>query len=406
VAPTTSSSGEVSTKNNVQESELAVDTAPSSSSDTNINYPSQHSSMIIKEDSYSEPIRSQEPTKNYQEPITNREEPTTSRPGTESIQHLKAIGSSLGSFALKPLRDFALAEKLNAMNIEMEEKQREKEIEDYRKRLEEQDRERREKERASVLLAQKLHDDEEEDDCERMKREADRACQQIGRQYDLLLKFIETNPCGTYYDEFIEFLLVGAGRYPEGEGGNDGEDDDYNALLFENFYDENSPYRKLWNDNLTLGLSDHASTIEGRKFASSIPTYDPNTSVEYQVGLKGDSSTTSSRVRTQSEEDRLRNLGQVIRERTSSEGDRIKKQIAQIDKQKLKQQLGSAVGALSSIALKPLRDLQMAEKLNALNLDMEDAENQKQIDQHMRNLQEQEELEEMMRIKKEAEESW
>jgi Fe2+ transport system protein B len=94
----------------------------------------------------------------------------------------------------------------------------------------------------------------------------------------------------------------------------------------------------------------------------------------------------------------------VIRERTSSEGDRIKKQIAQIDKQKLKQQLGSAVGALSSIALKPLRDLQMAEKLNALNLDMEDAENQKQIDQHMRNLQEQEELEEMMRIKKEAEE--
>ncbi len=337
--------------------------------------------------------------------ITNKEEPSISRPGTESIQHLKAIGSSLGSFALKPLRDFALAEKLNAMNIEMEEKQREKEIEDCRKRLEEQDRERREKERASVLLAQKLHDEEEEDDCERMKREADRACLQIGRQYDLLVKFIETNPCGTTYDEFVEFLLVGAGRYPEGEGGNDGEDNDYNALLFENFYDENSPYRKLWNDNLTLGLSDHASTIEGRKFAASIPTYDPNTSGEYQVGLKGDLSTAPSRVRTQSEEDRLRNLGQVIRERTSSEGDRIKKQIAQIDKQKLKQQLGSAVGALSSIALKPLRDLQMAEKLNALNLDMEDVENQKQIDQHMRNLQEQEELEEMMRIKKEAEES-
>jgi hypothetical protein len=277
----------VSTNENVQES--AVD----------------YTSSTIKEDSYSQPV-------------TNREEPTTSRPGTESIQHLKAIGSSLGSFALKPLRDFALAEKLNAMNIEMEEKQREKEIEDYRKRLEEQDRERRERERASVLLAQKLHDEEEEDDCERMKREADRACQQIGRQYDLLVKFIETNPCGTY-DAFIEFLLVGAGRYPEGEGGNDGEDDDYNALLFENFYDENSPYRKLWNDNLTLGLSDHASTMEGRKFAASIPTYDPNTSGEYQVGLKGDSSTTSSRTRTQSEEDRLRNLGQVIRERTSRE---------------------------------------------------------------------------------------
>ena len=63
-------------------------------------------------------------------------------------------------------------------------------------------------------------------------------------------------------------------------------DNDYNVLLFENFYDENSPYRKLWNDNLTLGLSDHASTIEGRHFVAAIPTYDNGISNEYHVGLK------------------------------------------------------------------------------------------------------------------------
>jgi hypothetical protein len=320
------------------------------------------------------------------------EEPP-SRPGTESIQHLKQIGSTIGSFALKPLRDFALAEKLNAMNIEMEEKQQQKEIEIYRKQLEDQDRERREKERASELLARQLQDEEEQDECQRIKLEADRACARVGKQYDLLLKFIEGNPSGKY-DEFIEFLLVGGGRNNLTDDGNENVDDDYNALLFENFYDENSLYRKLWNDNLTLGLSEHASTVEGRHFVAAIPAYDSNASSEYQIGLKDSSSSSATRERTHSEDERLRNLGQVIRDRT-----------AQIDKTKLKQQLGSAFSMVSNIALKPLRDMEMAEKLNAMNLDMEDAEAQWEIEQHMRNLQEQKELDEMMRIKKEAEES-
>jgi len=274
------------------------------------------------------------------------------------------------------------------MNVDMEERQQQKDVQTFRKHLEDQD----ERERASELLARKLQDEEDQDECERIKMEADRACQRVGKQYDSLVKFIESKPSGTY-DEFIEFLLVGGGRNTEVDSGN--IDDDYNALLFENFYDENSNYRKLWNDNLTLGISDHASTIEGRHFAAAIPTYDINGSSEYPVGLKDSSSTSAkTRERTHSEDERLRNLGQVIRERTS-----------QIDKTKIKQQLGSAFSMVSNIALKPLRDMEMAEKLNAMNLDMEDAEAQREIDQRMRNLQEQQELEEMMRIKKEAEES-
>ena len=330
---------------------------------------------------------------------SQNEDQTPSRPGTESIQHLKQIGSSIGSFALnlKPIRDLALAEKLNAMNIELEEQQQQRDILNFRKHLEDQDRDRREKEHASELLARQLQDEEDQDECERIKLEADRACQRVGKQYDSLVKFIESNPYGSY-DGFIEFLLVGGSRNAE-----DGTIDDYNTLLFENFYNENSLYRKLWNDNLTLGLSDHASTIDGRHFAAAIATYDDNNkSGEYQAGLR-DSSTTTTRDRTHSEDER--NLGQVISERTSSEGERIKKQIGQIDKTKLKQQIGSAFSMVSSIALKPLRDLEMAEKLNAMNLDMEDAKAQREIDQHMRNVEEQQELEEMMRIKKEAEES-
>lgn len=272
----------------------------------------------------------------------------------------------------------------------MEERQQQKEIQTYRQQLEDQDRERREKERASELLARQLQDEEDQHECERIKLEADRACERVGKQYDSLVKFIEGNPTGTY-DEFIEFLLVGGDRNTT--DGNESVGNDYNALLFENFYDEHSPYRKLWNDNLTLGLSDHASTMEGRHFAASIPTYDNNGSSKYQVGLK-DSSSSTTRERTHSEDERLRNLGQVIRDRT-----------AQIDKTKLKQQLGSAFSMVSNIALKPLRDMEMAERLNAMNIDMEDAKAQREIDQHMRNVQEQKELEEMMRIKKEAEES-
>eukprot|EP00986_Skeletonema_menzelii_P003489 scaffold1061_cov116-Skeletonema_menzelii.AAC.1 len=82
----------------------------------------------------------------------------------------------------------------NILNIDMEERLQQKEIEIYRKQLEDQDRERREKERASELLARQMQDEEEQDECERIKLEADRACERVGKQYDSLLKFIEGNP--------------------------------------------------------------------------------------------------------------------------------------------------------------------------------------------------------------------
>jgi len=373
-----------------------------SSSNSNLAIPQHETSTVNYNNSKvtnNHPIRLQSDNAAMKDSIeqqprrqpSQKEEPP-SRPGTESIQHLKQIGSTIGSFALKPLRDFALAEKLNAINIDMEERQQQKEIQTFRQQLEDQDREQREKERASELLARQLQDEEDQYECERIKLEADRACARVGKQYDSLVKFIEGNPSGTY-DEFIEFLLVGGGKNTIDENEGIGNDNDYNALLFENFYDENSPYRKLWNDNLTLGLSDHASTMEGRHFAAAIPTYDINGSSVNQIGLK-DSSSSTTRERSHSEDERLRNLGQVIRDRT-----------AQIDKTKLKQQLGSAFSMVSNIALKPLRDMEVAEKLNAMNLDMEDAKAQREIDQQMRNLHEQKELEEMMRIKKEAEES-
>jgi hypothetical protein len=80
--------------------------------------------------------------------------------------------------------------------------------------------------------------------------------------------------------------------------------------------------------------------------------------------------------------------------------------IIQVDRQRIKQGLGLAVSVnVSSYALRPLRDLQMAAKLNAINIDMEEEETKMEIAQHNRMMEDRREMEAMMKLKKEAEES-
>jgi hypothetical protein len=56
-----------------------------------------------------------------------------------------------------------------------------------------------------------------------------------------------------------------------------------------------------------------------------------------------------------------------------------------VDRQQIKQGLGLAVSVnVSLYALRLLRDSQMAEKLNAINIDMEEEETKMEIAQHNR----------------------
>ena len=303
--------------------------------------------------------------------------PPRTKPGSESMQYLRYIGA----MALKPLREMQLADKLQNINenvgIEVEgETEADQLTQQYD--LEEMDR-------ASLQLARELQDKEEEEECQRMKLEADRACQLVSARYDALVKFTTSCPRGNY-EEFVEFLLMGGGR-SEHDNFDDDPTEYYNNLLFENFYDEMSAYRKLWNDNLTLGLPQDASTLEGRAF---VPARESTRSSQSSIEGSG------SRLRTFSEDERLRNIGLSIHN-----------QISQLDKQRIKLGLGSAVGLISNVssfALKPLRDLQLAEKLNAINIDMEEEEARKEIEQYNRKQEEMRDLEEMMSFKREAEE--
>lgn len=318
-------------------------------------------------------------------------------PATTSASRLKRFGSNLGSIALTPLRELQLAEKLNAMNIEMEEKQNQKELERMRHdlgALEAHDRvERQQHQHVGVRgreedlmdqsdqMARELQNKEEEEECKRIKMEADMACQRVTGRYDALLQFLRSCPRGTY-EEYVEFLLMGGGRTEHTVLG-----EDYNSLMFENFYDEHSEYRKLWNDNLTTGLPFGTSTLEGRSFVPTAGSTSDNTVEDIA----------RQRSRTFSAEDKT--FGNTLRGRTTSEGERI---------MKIKQGLGSAVSALSNVsafALKPLRDLQLAEQINAMNIDIEEAQRQREIEKYNRLQEEDRDLEEMIRMKREAEQS-
>ena len=337
------------------------------------------------------------------------------RPGTESIQHFKRFGSNIGSMALNSrlgsravsaVRELQLAEKLNAMNIDNEQMQNEKEVHRMQCDLEEQDRAASNTHfsiddevgttsentvgRSDSQLARELQEKEDEMECERVKHEADMACQRVTWRYDALVKFTNSDRHGAYA-EFVEFLLMGGGRREsDAEGLGDDE------LLFENFYEENSEYRKLWNDNLTLGFPESASTLEGRAFVPAVESTASNSAKDHAF-----EPWPTHRQRSFSEDDdRPKNFGQTWRDRTFSAGEKL-------DKEKIKQGLGSAVTAISNVssfALKPLRDLQLAEKLNAMNIDMEEDEARTEIEKYNRMQEEKRDLEEMMRLKQEAEE--
>ena len=377
---------------------------------------------------------------------TNNEDNTTdTKPGTESIQYLKKFGTNILGTTTSRLRELHILEKLSsvtesidnlenkienrylekrqeaqkkreeimlarqldAMNSQIEEEKSESEARRIHQQLEEEfkkeqsDKQLHEEDMlADAQLALDLQDQDEKKECELLKHEADEACKRIGWGYDALVKFTICAPTGTY-EEFIEFLLMGGGR---SEDHGEQFEEELNNLMFENFYAENSEYRMLWNDNLMLGLPEGASTIEGRVFAPAVVADDSNGDTFQSISTEGSS---SNKQRDKTLSDDAYTFGQSLRNRTLSEGERIKSQIAHVDKQKIKRGLGSAVRSISNVssyALKPLRDLQLAEKLNAMNIDVEEEEAQKEIEQFNRTQQDKKDLEEMMAIKKEAEE--
>jgi hypothetical protein len=261
---------------------------------------------------------------------------------------------------MQPARELRrIAGKMHDMHVAMEEIQRENEAERQRHqhRLEVRERESRVK--------------EEEAECERIRAEATFACQRISQRYDSLVKFVTSCPRGNY-EEFIEFLLMGGGRTENDVG--EQLQEYFSSLLSENFYDEVSEYRKIWNDNLSLGLPSSISTRKGRKFVPAgklqrkFPTsVDGNSLDPWQLAVE-----------------RRRNFGKSIHN-----------QLTHLDKERIKQGLDMAVGGVS----KALRELQLAERLKAHNLQGSDRCNNNMQDEQD---EDEREAEELARLKREA----
>ncbi|KAL7431515.1 hypothetical protein ACHAXH_007624 [Discostella pseudostelligera] len=261
---------------------------------------------------------------------------------------------------MQPARELRrIAGKMHDMHVAMEEIQRENEAERQRHqhRLEVRERESRVK--------------EEEAECERIRAEATFACQRISQRYDSLVKFVTSCPRGNY-EEFIEFLLMGGGRTENDVG--EQLQEYFSSLLSENFYDEMSEYRKIWNDNLSLGLPSSISTRKGRKFVPAgklqrkFPTsVDGNSLDPWQLAVE-----------------RRRNFGKSIHN-----------QLTHLDKERIKQGLDMAVGGVS----KALRELQLAERLKAHNLQGSDRCNNNMQDEQD---EDEREAEELARLKREA----
>ena len=333
------------------------------------------------------------PTSNYT-PTTS----TSTAAGTETIQHLKSFGSSIfGSTIskIKPLKekvrevnisqklaaatdnidkiqdriesrfnerqaDKALAAQLDSMNAEIANEQSKKEAEREQNELEQEI-----KSRFGSADSDNHKSDEQVGECddEHIYLQVDTTSYKQGWKYDALVKFTSSAPTGSY-EEFIEFLLMGGWRSSESTDNAEIEEE-CNQLMYQNYYAESSEYRRLWNANLD----------KSRAYVPEVPR------------SSTDDSSPNNRQRTHSEDERIRNF--------------------HVDKQKIKQGLGTAVSAISSVsslALKPLRDLQLAEKLNAMNIDAEEEQARREIEQYNRIQQDKKDLEEMMAIKKEAEE--
>jgi hypothetical protein len=219
---------------------------------------------------------------------------------------------------------------------------------------------------AGITSKGKRSDSEMEEECLKLKLQADEACKRIGKRYDELVGFLKTNPCGRYED-FLEFLLS--------EGTAENASADSGVLMDENFYAKESVYRKLWNDNLTLGLGDVCTTLEARVFV-------PENDLNDDIGAEPQSKTTQP---------------------SASSGDRVR-QISNIDRQKIASSAFNVLTNVSTYAMKPLRDLQLAEKVNAMQLDIEDKKARKEIERFNLKEKERRDLEDMMAVKREVEE--
>ncbi|KAL3794207.1 hypothetical protein ACHAW5_001484 [Stephanodiscus triporus] len=264
---------------------------------------------------------------------------------------------------LKPRRELqVLEEKLHSMSVGME-------------RIRQEQEEGRQMEwngivNQSGIIPRDMQGKEDEEECERMKRETNMACQSIAERYDALVKFTSTCPCGSY-EQFIEYLLMGGG-------------DDYYNLICENFYDECSEYRKLWNDNLTLGLPVSASTLVRREYVpvsrAKSPTFIGGIDAIYpwhSLSTDGARNSDEQRHISLSEDDSLANLGQIM------------------------QGLGSAVNVItnaSSFVWNPLKDIQVSGKRNALDIETDYEEALEEDEDTL-------DVDELMRLKQEAEET-
>ena len=289
----------------------------------------------------------------------------STKPGTESIASIKRFLSP----AFQNIRDLNLTEKMNALADNLEE---------YPDRInrawETQQKNRRAKRQESdvsddsfvmvdaVQSGSRKSDEVMEEECYKLKMESERACRQIGEGYDALTAFVKDHPRGSY-EEFMQYLL------------NATTDEENKSFTKENFYSTESHYRKLWNDNLTLGLDGlDCTTLDGRAFvpARDLPEQHPDETVNKTT-------------------------------QQAFSGDKLK-HLSQIDRQKIATSAYSVLSNVSTLAMKPLREFQLAEKVNAMQLDLEDEEARREIERYNLRMEEKRDLEDMMRLKREAEE--
>jgi hypothetical protein len=144
--------------------------------------------------------------------------------------------TNVSSYALKPLRDMQLAEKLNALNLDMEEEEKRKEIEHYRRQWD-------------TTLRPSSHEEEREmKEMLRMKQEAEDSCLRATTEH--LLSFIQDHPDprnATYQQWIADLHPENAhdGTLLEGLG----------KTIDHRFFVEESDHRRIWNDNLCTYLS-------------------------------------------------------------------------------------------------------------------------------------------------------
>jgi hypothetical protein len=354
-----------------------------------------NSSQPLQRESTSSPHPNTESTQENSH--ATPQENNNSKPGTESISYLKRRFLSLApTSVVQNIRELKLSERMNALAENLEEYPdrllgniNALESKNYRekKKLAHDDDDVRNigecnssaSENDSTLKKQQSDNNAMEEECQKMKLQSEIMCNQIGRGYDALVRFVQDHPHGTYQD-FIQYLKEDSNFnscYDDDGLGTTTESGDYNM------HAADSPFRKLWNDNLTLGLDNgEYTTLDGRMFVAAREDL-PSLNVE------------------ECTDESSQNVDQ--RPRTTISGERIK-QLSQIDGQKIASSAFSVLSNVSSLAMKPLRDLQLAEKVNAMQLDVEEEETRREIERYNLRMEEQRDLEDMIRLKKEAEE--